>query len=77
MPCLEQLVSEISEHCTAEQKQHVISTPFLAEQCVPKPNAVREGEFLSQQERDPAEGIELGVDLQAFFSGPRVGSISH
>ena len=65
---LQQLVPDNDQHRAAEKQQGVVSTLLLTEQRVPQADAVREGELLSQQQRDPSKRVELGIDLQETSS---------
>ena len=61
---LQKLFPHIDKHGTAASEETVKTTSFVTEKCVPKSNTVWEREFLSQQQCNPAESIELRIDLQ-------------
>ena len=61
---LQDLGAHIDQHGQAQTQQAAGAPACVAEERVPQPHHVWEGELLRQQQRDPAEGVELRVDLR-------------
>jgi len=64
-------IPDVEDQSGADAQQAVGAAVRVAQDRVPYPESVGEREFLRQQQCDPAEAVELGVNL----AGSRLGRL--